>query len=64
MNLFGLPEVVHSHKGVEPGPVKDFWHMANVGVKVKEQTGNLLGLSFTLRKGEHACYPLLCNTWC
>ena len=34
VNLFGLPEVVHSHMGVEPGPVRDALHMPNAWMKV------------------------------
>ena len=35
MYLFGLPEVVHSHMGVEPGPVIDALYMFHAWVKVK-----------------------------
>ena len=34
--LSGLPEVVHSHIGVEPGPVIDALYMFNTWVNVKE----------------------------
>ena len=65
MHLFGLPEVVHSHMGVEPGPVIDALYMFQAWVKVKGSKLKLgdWDLGLTLGKGEYAWYPFLCNTW-